>query len=58
MILTYVTKPSKLNKEELFNCISGYSKNNDFKSLKNVRGKDQKFQLALDKIVSSLRYNL
>lgn len=57
-MLQYVTKANKLYKSELFDCITGFNRENSRNSLKHVKGQQQKYQLALDKVISSLKLNL
>lgn len=57
-VLQQVTKMRRLTAEQLFGCISGSSKVNNFKSLKSVTGNKQKIALSFDKMVSSLKFNV
>lgn len=53
-ILQYVTKVAKLNRDEVLSCI--VNKNNNLLSLKTVRNIERKKDLALDRVISCLKY--
>lgn len=53
-IMEYVTKVSKLSKDEVLSCL--VNKSNNLLSLKSVRNIERKKDLALDRVVSCLKF--
>ena len=55
MLVELASRTNRVSKKELLSCL--VVKGQEITSLKNVRGQDQKFRIALDRVISSIKCN-